>query len=163
MNRGYSVQLRVHPSNDNWFGRQGRRFLLSEGRSAHLASAIFYIMDVFRSILTSPWRKTDYIIYVRYLMGTAYLPMPLDRILYLFFEFLLPDPDVKIYLEVSPGEAYRRINDNRTEQEMFESLEQLMKISKKVKRLALLHEWIIIDADQDEDLIEANIDAVIPS
>ena len=162
MNRGYSVQLRVHPSNDNWFGRQGRRFLLSEGRSAHLASAIFYIMDVLRSILTSPWRRVNYVIYVRYLMGTAYLPMPLDRVLYLFFEFLLPDPDVKIYLEVSPGEAHKRIKENRSEQEMFESLEQLEKIGKKVKRLALLHDWIILDADQDEGLIEDKIISVIP-
>ena len=96
-------------------------------------------------------------------MGTAYLPMPLDRILYLFFEFLLPDPDLKIYLEVSPDEAYRRIKDNRSEQEMFESLEQLEKIGKKVKRLALLHDWIIIDADQDEDRIGAYIDSVISS
>jgi len=158
------VQLRIHPSNDNWFGRHGRRFLLSKGRSAHLASAIFYIIDVVRSILTSPWRRVHYIIYVRYLMGTAYLPTPLDRILYLFFEFLLPDPDVKIYLiylEVSPGEAHKRIKENRSEQEMFESMEQLEKIGKKVKRLALLHDWIILDADQNEDLIEGNINSVL--
>ena len=159
--RGFSVQIRIHPSNDNWFGKHGRRFLLSNGRSAHLASAIFYIIDVVRSILTSPWRRVHYIIYVRYLMGTAYLPTPLDRILYLFFEFLLPDPDVKIYLKVSPGEAYKRIKENRSEQEMFESMEQLEKIGKKVKRLALLHDWIILDANQNEDLIEDNINSVL--
>ena len=161
MKRGFSVQLRVHPSSDNWFGKKGKQFLLLEGRSAYLASAIFYILDVIRSILTSPWRRVHTIIYVRYLMGTAYLPTPLDRILYLFFAFFLPDPDVKIFLEVSPGEAYRRIKKNRLEQERFESIEQLEKIGKKVKRLALLHGWIIVDADQEEETIEDTINSVL--
>jgi thymidylate kinase len=94
-------------------------------------------------------------------MGTAYLPTPLDRIFYLFFAFLLPVPDVKIFLEVSPSEAYRRIKKNRLEQERFESIEQLEKIGKKVKRLALIHGWIIVDANQEEETIEHSINSVL--
>jgi len=163
LSRGLSVHIRFHPSSDNWFGRKGRRFLLAEGKSAHLASAIFYIADVTRSILTTPWRRVHHIIYVRYLMGTAYLPSPLDRILYKFFEIVLPRPDVKLFLEVSPEEAYKRIIKNRTEKEMFESMDQLVKIGMKVKSLAELHDWTIVDADRREDEIEEFIASMVPS
>lgn len=155
------MHMRFHPSSDNWFGRQGRRFLLAKGKNAHLASAIFYIIDIIRSILTTPWRRVNYIIYVRYLMGTAYLPTPLDRILYRFFEIILPRPDVKLYLEVSPREAYRRIKENRSQKEMFESMEQLIKIGRKGKFLAILHNWIIVDANRNENKVEEIISSIV--
>ena len=75
--RGRRVHARFHPSGDNWAGRRARRFLLAEGRSAHFAASMFYILDVLRSVLLTPWRAHDYVVYVRYLMGTAYLPPPL--------------------------------------------------------------------------------------
>ena len=161
LSKGFSVQIRFHPSSDNWFGRQGRRFLLAKGKNAHLASAIFYIADVIRSILTTPWRHVNYIIYVRYLMGTAYLPTPLDRILYRFFEIILPRPDFKFYLEVSPREAYRRIKKNRSQKEMFESIEQLVKIGRKIKLLAILHDWIIVNANRNENEVKEIIASVV--
>ena len=77
--------LRVHPEKDNWFGLQARRFLYSEGKSAHFASALFYMLDVIRSVLLYSWRKADFVIFVRYFMGTAYLPSPLDTVAYNFF------------------------------------------------------------------------------
>ena len=90
-------------------------------------------------------------------MGTAYLPSPLNRIAYKFFEAILPKPSYKIYLHVNPIEAYRRIRENRREKEMFESLIQLRKIGRRALDMATLYGWIIVDAGMSEDAVETAI------
>ena len=157
MDKGYSVHVRFHPSSDSWAGIRARRYLLTEGRSAHFASAIFYIIDVIRSVIRCPWWIPDYVVFVRYLMGTAYLPTPLDRIAYVFFALLLPKPKHKLYLDVAPERAYSRILENREQREMFESLEQLRRVGSKAKRLAMLHGWSIIDGNLEEEDIQSMI------
>ncbi len=47
-NNGKTVFLRIHPSNDNFFGKNAKKFLYSEGINAHFVSAIFYMLYVFR-------------------------------------------------------------------------------------------------------------------
>lgn len=157
--RGESVYVRIHPSDDNWAGVRARRFLLSEGRSAHFASAIFYIVDVIRSILRCPWWLYDHVVFVRYLMGTAYLPPPMHRILYHFFAATLPRPSHKFYLDVDPEEAHRRILEDRSELEMFESLEQLRKVGANALYLARMNGWAIIDGNRSRDDVEGRIRA----
>lgn len=155
--QGLAVYSRFHPEGDNWAGRRVRRFLLAEGRSAHFAAAIFYILDVLRSVLITPWHIYNYVIYVRYLMGTAYLPPPLGIFAYHFFAAFLPDPRHTFYLEIPPQEAYRRIMVAREEREMFESLEQLEKISFRAFNMARRNRWIIVNADKPPELIEGQI------
>ena len=155
--RGHSVHLRFHPSDDSWAGIRARNFLLAEGRSAHFASAMFYIVDVIRSVIKCPWWIPDDVVFVRYLMGTAYLPSPLDRIAYLFFALILPKPRHKLYLDVEPERAHRRILESRDRREMFESLEQLRKVGSKARRLAALHGWSIVDANMDEETVQSMI------
>lgn len=155
--RGSSVYVRIHPSDDSWVGIRTRKFLLGEGRSAHFASAMFYIADILRSIIRCPWWIYDYVIFVRYLMGTAYLPPPLHRIAYQFFAAFLPRPRFKFYLDVDADEAHRRIVESREKREMFESLLQLMKIGGRALSLARIFRWTIIDANRPEDEVERNI------
>jgi dTMP kinase len=155
--RGGAVYTRIHPSNDCWAGISARRFLLCEGRSAHLISAILYTFDVLWSIVITPWWLYDYVIFVRYLMGTAYLPSPLDRFAYRFFALILPRPEYKFYLAVSPEEARRRIVESRSSQEMFESLEQLREVGVRALSLARMDGWIIIDANKSEEEVESQI------
>jgi dTMP kinase len=155
--RGHSVYVRFHPSNDSWAGIRARRYLLAEGRNAHFASAMFFIVDVIRSVIRCPWWLHDYVLFVRYLMGTAYLPSPLDRIAYVFFAVLLPKPTYKLYLDVAPERAYLRILENREQREMFESLEQLRKIGSKARRLALLHGWSVVDGNLKEEEVQSRI------
>jgi dTMP kinase len=154
---GHSVHLRFHPSDDSWAGIRARRYLLAQGRNAHFASAMFYIVDVIRSVIKCPWWIPDYVVFVRYLMGTAYLPSPLDRIAYVFFAVLLPKPKHKLYLDVEPERAYRRIQESRDQREMFESLEQLMKVGSKARRLAVLHGWSIVDGNMKEEDVQSRI------
>lgn len=159
---GHTVHARFHPSGDSWAGRRARRFLLAEGRSAHFAASMFYILDVLRSVLLTPWRAYDYVVYVRYLMGTAYLPPPLDAIAYGFFAILLPRPRITFFLEVDPAEAHRRIDEGRDVREMFESIDQLEKIRKRALSLARAKDWAIVDANGVEDEVTTLILGMFP-
>lgn len=143
-----TVCLRVHPEIDNWFGRAARTYLYSEGKSAHFASAIFYMMDVIRSVLLYSWRREDFVIFVRYLMGTAYLPSPLHMLAYNFFSAVLPKSEKMFFLDVNPKEAAMRIVNNRKETEMFESFEALEKVRTKVLALTRFDKWVIIDSNK---------------
>jgi dTMP kinase len=140
--------LRVHPETDNWFGLRARVYLYSKGKSAHFASALFYMVDVIRSILLFSWRREDFVIFVRYLMGTAYLPSPLDTVAYNFFSSTVPKSRNMFFLDVSPAEAAARIAENRTETEMFESLEALRKVRAKALSLTRFDQWTIIDSNK---------------
>ena len=154
---GHSVHVRFHPSNDSWAGIRARRYLLADGRNAHFASAMFYIVDVICSIIRCPWWLHDYVVFIRYLMGTAYLPAPLDRIAYVFFAVLLPKPRHKLYLDVAPERAYIRILKNRGQREMFESLDQLKKIRVRATALARGNDWAFIDGNGVLGEVESQI------
>jgi dTMP kinase len=155
--RNKSVLLRIHPSNDNPLGVKARRFLYARGKSAHFAAAFFYMLDVIRSILLYSRRRYNYIIFVRYLMGTAYLPAPLHRLAYHFFALAVPKSELMFFLDVKPEEAYRRIMQTRRRLEMFESLEELEEVRLKALSLALMDKWTIIDANRSIDTIEREI------
>jgi len=144
--KGYTVYARFHPAGDNWAGVRARRFLLAEGRSAHFAAAMFYIADVIMSVILTPWRANDYVIYVRYLMGTAYLPFPLGAFAYHFFATFLPRPKHTVFLDIDPQEAHRRVALRESDREMFESQEQLVKIGSRALKLARSNGWTIVDA-----------------
>jgi len=158
---GKTVCLRVHPSTDNIWGRNAKRYLYAKGKSAHFSSALFYMMDVIRSILLYSWRNDDYIIFVRYLMGTAYLPSPLYKYAYCFFASIVPKSDKLLFLDISPKIAHKRLMDNRKSQEMFEEPKALIDVRKKALFLAHFGNWTIINADKSISEVEWAIKSVI--
>jgi len=117
---------------------KARQFLILKGRSAHFAASLFYLLDVIRSILLYSWRRYDYVIFVRYLLGTAYLPSPMHKIAYQFFASTVPTPELMFFLDVKPEEAYRRILQMRNKLEMFESMEELQRVRCKALSLTLI-------------------------
>ena len=158
---GKTVILRNHPEDDNFFGIKASQFLLSRGKSAHFAAALFYIFDVIRSILIYSWRKVDYIIFVRYLMGAAYLPSPLHKIAYLFFALVLPRPKKMIFLDAAPKVALSRIEGSRGKKEMFEDLDSLEKVRVKALSLVLRGKWIIMNSNGPSMDIAAAIRKIV--
>lgn len=152
-----SVFLRVPPSMDNLLGVKTKQFLYLNGRNAHFASATFYMLDVIRSVLMYSWRKYDFVIFVRYLMGTAYLPSPLHEIAYYFFVATVPKSDFMFFLDVEPEEAYKRIKHVRSRQEMFENLSELKQVRHKALCLALVNNWIILDASKSAQNVHLKI------
>jgi len=154
--RGKKVFLRMHPSDNCFFGKKAKLFLQCSGKSAHFCSAFFYMCDVLRSIILYAWRKFDFIVFVRYLMGTAYLPSPLDKLGYLFFSSVVPTSELMFFLDVTPAEAYKRNLLRGTPPEMFESLEELERIRKKA--LALTSgRWIMVNADRPRNEVNSEI------
>jgi dTMP kinase len=127
------------------------------GKRAHFAAAFFYMLDVLRSIISYSWQKYDYVVFVRYLMGTAYLPSPLHKIAYHFFASIVPTSNFMFFLDVEPEEAHRRIRLTRERREMFESPKELEQVRRKALSLALAGSWKIVDADKPIAEVESEI------
>ena len=156
-NNGGKVFLRAHPSGDCFFGKKAKHFLLFPGKSSHFASAFFYMCDIFRSIMLYVWRKYDHIILVRYLMGTAYLPSPLDKMSYYFFSLLVPTSNLMFFLDVTPTEAHKRNIARGAPIEVFESMEQLKKVRKKALSRACEDGWIIVNGEGPRRRVQKEI------
>jgi dTMP kinase len=154
---GKTVILRTHPNEDNFFGRLCRGYLLLDGTSARVAASLFFFLDVVRSVILYRWRNVDNVIFVRYLLGTAYLPQPLHKLFYLFFLKTMPLSPYIYFLDTSPEESFRRIEEKNTQKEMFESLESLITVRKKVLELVERAEWKIIDGDKSVQLVHMAI------
>jgi thymidylate kinase len=155
---GKTFCLRVHPSDDNFLGIHGKRFLQGRSKSAHFASALFYMLDVLYSIFKYSWRDYDYIIFVRYLLGTAYLPSPMDKGVFHFFALIVPKPEKLFFIDIKPEVAYERITKRADKAlEMFEKLESLQKIRRRGIELASLGKWLIIDGEKPVNDVELMI------
>jgi dTMP kinase len=156
--QGKTFCLRIHPSNDNFFGAHAQQFLQSSGKSAHFASALFYMLDVLYSVLQYSWRDYDYIIFVRYLLGTAYLPSPMDKVAYHFFATIVPKPEKLFFIDIKPEVAYERITKRIDKRfEMFEKPESLQKIRERGLELAIIGKWLIIDGGKPAKDVELRI------
>jgi len=155
--QGMSVCIRTHPSDDNLFGVYAGRFLYSRGKGAHFASAFFYMFDVFRSIFVYSWQKYDCTIFVRYLMGAAYLPPPLHKYAYRFFAVLVPRSGDMFFIDVTPEDAYERIVQKRDRREMFEDIASLRKVRDRVLSLTGIGGWIVVDGGRSPGEVEADI------
>ena len=160
--QGKTVLLRFHPSADNAFGARAKQFLYSKGKSAHFAAALFYMIDVIRSILLYSWRSYEYIIFVRYLMGTAYLPPPFDLIAYSFFVTVVPTSQYMFFLDVPPGVAERRLRENREQLEMFENINELERTRLKALSLASADKWTIVNANEPIGHVQEAIRKSLP-
>jgi thymidylate kinase len=155
--RGESSIVRSHPNSDNPIGRRAHSYLFHEGKKAHIAASLFYLVDIYRSIIIYWWRRVDYVIFVRYLLGTAYLPAPLHKLFYRFFSHLVPATPYMFYIKVSPEEAERRVSLNRRNRERFETLKEFETVSKKAWDLVNLGGWIIIDGNRKPEEVHRDI------
>lgn len=144
--KGETVIVRSHPEFDNFYGRTAKKALLGQGKMNRLKASLFYAMDVLYS-LRRYYRKpkSDTLVMVRYLMGTAYLPRRLTRVGYHFFEKLVPTSPYMFFLDATPEELVERIKQ-RTETEMFETQEAFQKV--RSKALDLATGWHIINTGQ---------------
>ena len=158
LDKGKTICIRIHPSNDHAFGAITKRFLETSGKIAHFGSAIFYILDVFHSIMNYSRKDYDYLLFVRYLLGTAYLPPPIDRIAFKFFSALVPKPTLTVFIDVKPETALKRIAVRpHNTPEIFETIESLREIRRKGLMIGLFAEWQIINGNRSVHEIELEI------
>ncbi|HTY91710.1 MAG TPA: thymidylate kinase [Methanocella sp.] len=141
---GREVVLRIHPSPDNAFGRISKRSLTKSGQLWRLVATLFYGLDVVRSILLYAHGDRD-VIFVRYTLACAYLPQALIRPVYAVVNLILPKSPNMFFLDVSPGEALRRIKARGDSEEMFETLPHLEK--NRNRALLILGNWKVVDGN----------------
>lgn len=148
-----SVIIRSHPSEDNTYGIMAKKALLGTGKINHIMASVYYALDVIRSVRIYK-DSADTVIMVRYLMGVAYLPMPIASLLYKFFITVLPSSEYMFFLDVEPEEMMKRLS-TRNETEMFENPTDLMKVRKKALKLS--EGWHIIKNDQSIEASQKKI------
>ena len=141
--QGKKVVIRSHPESDNWYGRTTKNALLGKGKWNRVIASAFYAFDVLYSI-RKYYRREEYdvLIMVRYLMGTAYLPVRLANFAYTFFEHFVPTSEYMFFLDAEPEVALSRIK-TRNEKEMFETYDAL--VSVRDTALMLAEGWYVID------------------
>ena len=156
---GEKVALRSHPESDNFFGKKAKKALFGKGKINKLKASVFYMVDVLRSIKKYYGKKGyDTLIMVRYLMGTAYLPQRLAKIAYDLFENFVPTSDYMFFLDAPPVKLLKRFEE-RNELEMFETLDELVKVRKKA--LLLAENWNIIDTTGTVEATFSHIENVL--
>jgi dTMP kinase len=154
---GERVLVRSHPHDDNKYGRRAKNALLGHGKKNHVKASLYYALDVIRSIRIY-YNTVDTFIVVRYLLGVAYLPLPLAKILYKLFETFLPTSPYMFFLDVDPKESLRRLQ-NREEHEMFETLGGLQTVRKKALHLA--KDWLIVHTNRPIEDTHAAIENLL--
>jgi dTMP kinase len=140
---GERVMIRSHPESDNFFGRKAKKALLGTSKLNTIQASVFYMLDVLRSV-RHYYRNPQYdtLIMVRYLMGTAYLPIRFAKIAYRFFEHFVPTSEYMFFLDAPPEVLLSRVSQ-REKKELFETAHELLKVRKKA--LLLAKQWHIID------------------
>jgi dTMP kinase len=134
-----------------------RRSLTAEGKLMRTIATIFFILDVLNSLRQlRQWRKFDKVIFVRYVMATAYLPGGLHHQGYEFFCKVLPIPLRLLLVDATPECALARIEEREHEREMFENLASLKKVRAKVLELAT-HGWKVLDNSSNAESSRAQL------
>jgi dTMP kinase len=142
---GRKVLEITHPNQGTPYGRKAAKYLLRDGKAAVMVSTFYYILDVLHSLRVKRKHGKEYddIIFVRYSLAAAYLPERLCRLAYKLIEFMLPIPDVKIYVDVEPKIALERIYARGEELEMFETEEKLEKTRRRMRMIT--GSWTTVD------------------
>ncbi|MBN1677146.1 MAG: thymidylate kinase [Candidatus Thermoplasmatota archaeon] len=156
---GQRVTVISHPSRSRP-GRLSKRFLEDSGPVSQLLATFFYTADVLTSVR---WLRTNgegTVIFVRYLLGSAYLPRRLAPIAYRFFSRLLPFPDLALFIDIDPEVAARRIALRGHKPEMFETTYRLAKVRAVAKEL-IREGWVTIDNSEDGEAPFREVERVL--
>jgi dTMP kinase len=144
---GEKVVIVSHPSKRR-FGKMSKRSLESTGLAARLFATVFYTADVLMSVRWYKKQRSGTVIFVRYLLGAAYLPESFAYVGYTFFRRLLPFTELAFFIDIDPEVARRRILARGHRPEMFETPQKLAQVRAVAKELTA-KEWIVIDNNED--------------
>jgi len=156
---GQKVLVVSHPSGRR-FGRLSKNALEGSGHAARALATVFYTIDVLGSVARYSRMREGTVIFVRYLLGTAYLPKRLAPAGYRIFRNLLPFPDLALFIDIDPSVALRRIEQRDHRREMFETKEKLESVRRVAKNLTA-DEWITIDNSEDGEVPFAELARVL--
>jgi dTMP kinase len=158
LSKGEKVILRSHPEEDNIYGRKAKTALLGRGKLNKVKASYYYARDVIRSLRLYQ-NKADTLIMVRYLMGVAYLPLYLAILLYKSFSLVLPSSHYMFFLDVEPEESLKRLSIRDEKKEMFENINDLIKV--REKQLSLAKDWHIINTCDSIEDVQRQIEVIL--
>jgi len=142
--KGEKVVLRAHPSRDSRLGRISRKALTKKGSLMRIIATLFFGFDVVRSVHLY-CKGGGTVIFVRYIMASAYLPKPIIKPVYWLVSRWLPTSDEMFFLDVAPAEALRRVKARGEQEEMFETLPKMEKV--RGRALMIADRWAVIDGN----------------
>ena len=116
--------------------------------AARLFATLFFTADVLVSVRWYKKQRNGTVIFVRYLLGTAYLPERFAGVGYRLFRKLLPFTELAFFIDIDPEVARKRILARGHRPEMCETAEKLAQVRAVAKRLTA-KEWIVIDNSED--------------
>ena len=154
----------THPTEHRFVGRVADRFLHMEGgKFWEMLASIFYIMDVVASLfyVRRHGKGYDDIIFIRYSLAVAYVPTSMVPMTYRIVETILPVPDVKVFVDVSPDVAFERIKARGESLELFETPDRLRKTRGKI--MLISGDWNIVDNSGSEAHLEEQIIDILKS
>ena len=161
---GRRVLLITHPNRDIKVGQKEAAWLLKEGTFAKLIATQYYIRDVFHSVRimkkNGKTQEYDDVIFVRYIMAVSYVPKSLCKFAYKFFKIILPEPDVKFFVDVTAETAMARIDCRGEEIESFENLEDLTKTREKM-HMFLYDNWKFVDNNGTPEESQAQLNGYL--
>jgi len=123
-------------------------------------ATLFFTLDVLMSVRWYKKQKTGTTIFVRYLLGSAYLPPRLASAGYVIFRRVLPFPDLAFFIDIEPDVALRRIRSRGHTPEMFETKSRL-EVVRRVAMQLIKDEWIQIDNSVDGDIPFKEVERVL--
>ena len=136
---GRTVLVIAHPNRATRIGRLELAFLRGDSRLDVILSTLLYIADVLHSLCVMRGRRGrgyDDVIFARYIMAVASLPDGLGGRAYRVIGRLLPMPDVKVLVDVDPQTAMDRIRGRGEEMEVFETVERLATVRRRMLSLS---------------------------
>jgi len=160
--RGNVVTLVSHPSQRR-MGRLSKRALEGSGPCARLFATVFYTADVIVSVIRMRRQREGTVIFVRYLLGAAYLPTALASHGYAMFRRLLPFPDLALFIDIEPSVALKRIEARDSAREMFENIGELERRRAIAVRLTAADHWVRVDNTEDGDRAFREVERVLAS
>lgn len=161
--KGDDVVIMQHPSN-RLSGKISRKALQSEGALMRVFASVFYITDVLISVskLKRLKRTNKTVIFIRYLMGTAYLPERFVELGYDLFAKVLPTSKAMMLVDIKPEVAHDRIFSRTDTKEMFEDIENLRKARRKVIGLSKKG-WTVLENSGDIEESKASLFKIVES
>jgi dTMP kinase len=155
---GRTVALITHPNPQRFFGRLSGRMLYRGGDLAVVLAALFFFIDLVGSLARMPLRRADDVIFIRYTMSACYLPRSRYRRVYRIMSALLPEPDVRILMDIDGRTAMRRIESRGGELERFENIDSLNEVGQRMRSLS--DGWTVVDARLPLEAVEEMIGAI---
>ncbi|MGI6009025.1 MAG: dTMP kinase [Methanomethylophilus sp.] len=161
--QGRKVTVVEHPDRSRWSGRVCARLLLKDSPGSRFMTGVFFNINLFSTVLRkrSIMKGCDDLVVVRYTLSSAYISESLAHAAYKALSAVLPEPDVRIYIDIDPDVAMKRIAARGGELESFETSERLKEVRDRM--LSLADDWSKVDNSGSREESEEGLRKVVDS